>query len=113
MKVPIVFFFTSLFLLSGCGHQKNQEVNDFWYGPHPEDEQVRFVIHFYSEVDSVGAHGYWLVNDHYNSDFEVIHLKYAPPALSFVIPSWGCEYTGEFINEDKISGCFSCEGERS
>ncbi len=113
MKFTILFFLITLFLLPGCGHQKNTEVSDFWYGPHPEEDDVKFVIHFYSDNDSVSTHGYWLVNNHYNADFEVIRPIYSSSSLSFAIPSWGCEYTGESVSEEKASGYFICEGENS
>ena len=111
MKVSAIVLGASLFILSGCVQPETPEINDFWSGPHPEDEHVKFVIHFYSGIDTLQAHGYWLVNGHYNSDFEVSLPEFKAGEISFAIPSWECKYSGRLSGPDKISGCFSCEGE--
>jgi hypothetical protein len=111
MRVSIIVFFASLILLSGCVQQKKPDIIGFWYGPHPENKHAQFVFRFYSGGDSLQAHGYWLVNGHYNSEFEVDHPVFRTGEVSLAIPSWECEYTGQFTSHDNITGCFTCHGE--
>src|SRR6056297_288337 len=107
--LSIVFFCVLLFF--GCNTLKTENIlPGFWEGPHPEDSNKKFYIHFTFNNDSVSATGFWTENNFYSSRFQVDSVFQSADSIRFFIPGWNCFYLGKIVENNLIDGGFSCQG---
>ncbi len=83
-----------------------------WEGPHPEADEKKFIIYIRVDNNGFSGKGYWTLNGHYNSSFEVDRLVVDHDSIRFFVPLWDCNYSGR-INQksDLIEGGFRCSNE--
>lgn len=108
-KLNIILLFLALFACSV--KYPGSRFIGFWEGPHPEDQNKKFYIHFKLENDSIKAKGYWTNHRFYQESFKVDSVEINATALSFRIPAWNCKYQGILSNKNNIVGGFACMNE--
>jgi CubicO group peptidase (beta-lactamase class C family) len=98
-------------MLFSCKPISPETLCGFWEGPHPEDNERKFYVHFFLDEGKMAARGYWTENNFYRSSFDVDSLRYKGREIQFFIPLWNCTYLGRIEGAAGIKGGFHCKGD--